>query len=73
MHPEAVAFGPVPLHGTLVLGSDGLFKYCSRETIVQLAREPDLQSIPGLLARAAQLPSGGLQDDLAVLVCRDSA
>ena len=67
----AVAFGPVPMQGTLVLGSDALFKYCPRERLLGIVRSAELEAIPELLLRAARLPSGRLQDDFAVLVCRD--
>jgi serine/threonine protein phosphatase PrpC len=69
----AVAFGPLPMRGTLVLGSDGLFDYCARGALLNIARSPDLDAIPELLLRASQLPSGQLQDDFAVLVCREAA
>jgi serine/threonine protein phosphatase PrpC len=68
-----VGFGPVAMRGTLVLGTDGLFKYCPREKLLHFARSADLQEIPELLLRATQLPSGRLQDDFAVLVCRGAA
>ncbi|MFT3927470.1 MAG: protein phosphatase 2C domain-containing protein [Myxococcales bacterium] len=70
---SAVPFGPVPMRGTLVLGSDGLFKYCRRERLLDIVRSPDLELIPELLLRASRLPSGRLQDDFAVIVCRDFA
>jgi PPM family protein phosphatase len=70
---SAIAFGPVPMRGTLVLGSDGLFKYCPREKLLSIARSAELDLIPELLLRASQLPSGKLQDDFAVLVCRETA
>ncbi|MCB9742327.1 MAG: hypothetical protein H6741_25800 [Alphaproteobacteria bacterium] len=50
------------LEGPLVLGSDGLWKYAPLVRIA--AALPDAQA----LARAARLPSGGLQDDVAVVV-----
>jgi hypothetical protein len=67
---SAIAFGPVPMRGTLVLGSDGLFKYCPRKELLSIARSPELERIPELLLRASQLPSSRLQDDFAVLVAR---
>jgi serine/threonine protein phosphatase PrpC len=65
-----VAFGPVALSSTLVLGSDGLFKYCPREALLTIVRSLDIDAVPESLLRATQLPSGRLQDDFAVLVCR---
>lgn len=67
----AVAFGPAPMNGTLVIGSDGLFKYCKRERLLSLARSAELQSIPEFLMQATELPSGAIQDDFAVVVCRE--
>jgi serine/threonine protein phosphatase PrpC len=66
----AVAFGPVSMRGTLVLGSDGLFKCCPREALLDIVRSAELDTIPERLLRASRLPSGRLQDDFAVLVCR---
>ena len=67
-----VAFGPVPMRGTLVLGSDGLFKYCPRDVLLGIARSSNLDAIPEQLVSASQLPSGRLHDDLTVLVCREA-
>lgn len=67
------AFGPTPLDGTLVLGTDGLFKYCPRNTLLSIARGPNLDEIPQRLLEASALPNGRLQDDFGVVVCRRSA
>jgi len=53
----------------LVLGSDGLFKYAKRQAIEQLARSGAPASAFVDLVR---LPTGGLQDDVAVVVCREA-
>lgn len=59
-----------PLTGTLVVGSDGLFKYAPRVRLLELVRTTDLDLLPAALVQLARLPSGGLQDDIAVVVCR---
>jgi serine/threonine protein phosphatase PrpC len=65
-----VAFGPVPMAGTLILGSDGLFKYTNVDRLLSIARSPTVDSIPRLLLDAVKLPSGRIQDDFSVIACR---
>jgi len=67
---EAVPFGPVPLAGTLLLGSDGLFNYVPRARIVELARAADLDGVPAALVEAARLRDGSLWDDIAIIALR---
>ena len=54
--------------GTLVLATDGLWMYAATPAIRELAGEgePD----PRLLIDQARMPSGGHQDDVAVIMCR---
>src|SRR5262249_7289847 len=59
-----------PFAGTLLLASDGLFKYAAQSRIRQLAAHPELERIPEMLVDAVRLPSGNLQDDVAVMICR---
>ncbi len=56
--------------GTLVVASDGLFKYAASERICAAARKDDLSKIASELLGLVRLPTGGLQDDVAVLVAR---
>jgi PPM family protein phosphatase len=56
--------------GTLVIATDGLFKYVPAARIVEIARALDLDQIPGRLVEAARLRSGALQDDVAIVACR---
>jgi serine/threonine protein phosphatase PrpC len=56
--------------GTLVVGTDGLFRYAKRDDIARLAREPDLAAAARALVDRVRLPTGGLQDDVAVVLCR---
>jgi serine/threonine protein phosphatase PrpC len=65
---------PVPFAsrfaGTLLVASDGLLKYAAAAKIRELASQPDLDQIPAQLVDAVRLPSGDLQDDVCVIVCR---
>jgi serine/threonine protein phosphatase PrpC len=65
---------PVPFSsrfvGTLVVGSDGLFKYVARAHIVAACTAATVDEVAEALIAAAELPSGGLQDDVSVIVCR---
>ncbi|MFH0900068.1 MAG: hypothetical protein V2A73_05510 [Pseudomonadota bacterium] len=65
---------PVPfastLDGTLLLATDGLHKYAAPTRICDAARSPDLDEIPTRLVDLVRLRSGGLQDDVALVVCR---
>jgi serine/threonine protein phosphatase PrpC len=64
-----VAFSS-PFAGTLVVGSDGLFKYVARERIVAACTAATVDEVAEALVAAAELPNGGLQDDVSVVVCR---
>jgi serine/threonine protein phosphatase PrpC len=59
--------------GTLLLGSDGLFKYALADTIGEVARGGTPGAACDALVDLVRLPSGKLQDDIAVVVCRLSA
>jgi serine/threonine protein phosphatase PrpC len=63
-----VGFGAVPFAGRLLLGSDGLFKYVRHDHICDLVRSLAPMEAAAALIEAARLPSGGLQDDIAVIV-----
>jgi serine/threonine protein phosphatase PrpC len=69
---------PVPfkarrLDGTLLVASDGLFKYADWERIAEVALETDIQQAAGHLVDLVRLRSGGLPDDVSVVLCRESA
>jgi serine/threonine protein phosphatase PrpC len=59
--------------GTLLVASDGLFKYASWEEIRRIASQPELERIPEELVAAVRLPSGGFHDDVAIIVSRGPA
>ena len=51
--------------------SDGVWKYCGRETLIRVGRECRGQDVVDELLRAARLPNGGLQDDFTLVVIED--
>jgi serine/threonine protein phosphatase PrpC len=52
----------------LLIGSDGLFKYIARAKLLALVAATDVVALPAALIAAVRLPSGGLQDDVSVIV-----
>ena len=63
-----MGFGPLPCVARLLLGSDGLFKYVQHERIRDLTSTHAVAEAAAALVSAARLPSGALQDDIAVIV-----
>lgn len=58
-------------NGTLVVASDGLWKYAKRADIARIATGPDLQAAAGALVELVRLRSGALQDDVSIVLCRE--
>jgi serine/threonine protein phosphatase PrpC len=58
------------LGGTLIVASDGLFGYVREDQIVQACSLGWVEQVADALVTAARLPSGKLQDDLAMFVVR---
>lgn len=56
--------------GTLVLMTDGVWKYADPKVLAEIARGEDVAATPGRLIDAARLKSGRLQDDAAAVVAR---
>jgi serine/threonine protein phosphatase PrpC len=65
-------FMPIPIHSTLLLASDGLWKYAAAEKIRAVAREAGMERAARHLIDLVRLHSGKLQDDVAVVLCRPS-
>ncbi len=63
-----VSFDPVPFRGTLVAGTDGLFKYCIRKAMADILSDTDGEPVVGRLVSAVRLPSGELRDDVGIVV-----
>jgi PPM family protein phosphatase len=55
--------------GTLLVGSDGLWKYTSHALIAEKAVMRPMESATTALIDGVRLRSGGLQDDVAVMIC----
>jgi serine/threonine protein phosphatase PrpC len=60
----------VPAGATLLLATDGLWKYTGSERICEAARTTDLEAAARCLVDLVRLHSGKLQDDVAVVLCR---
>lgn len=56
--------------GTLVVGTDGLFAYASTGRITAACAKPSLDAVADALMSAVELPTGAVQDDIALVVCR---
>jgi len=56
--------------GVLLAGSDGLFKYADGPRIRAAAAGPDLSAAARELAALPRLASGGLPDDVGLVLCR---
>jgi serine/threonine protein phosphatase PrpC len=63
-----VAFSGSLAKETLVIGTDGLWKYAPREQIREAASRSPLDAAATALVDGVRLQSGRLQDDIAVLV-----
>jgi PPM family protein phosphatase len=70
-HALPVGFTGTLAGSTLLLASDGLWKYVPRERIAAIARTQDLQEAARQLAAEPRLRSGQLPDDVAVVLCRE--
>jgi len=63
-----VAFAASDLHGRLLLASDGLVNYASRDAIISAANGRDLQISAKRLAELSRLASGDYPDDVSVVL-----
>jgi serine/threonine protein phosphatase PrpC len=68
-----VPFNAPGLDGTLLVASDGLFKYADWERIGEVALETDIEQAAGHLVDLVRLRSGSLPDDVSVVLCREAA
>ena len=70
---EPVAFSRPWADGTLLVATDGLLKYAPATRVTELARSANLESGAAALVELVTLPSGSVQDDVAVVLCRSCA
>jgi PPM family protein phosphatase len=67
------AFGAELGDGTLVIATDGLVRYAiAKDIVFVVERGEPLEHVAHRLVDLVRLPSGGLQDDVAIVVCRAS-
>ncbi|HEY4177752.1 MAG TPA: SMI1/KNR4 family protein [Kofleriaceae bacterium] len=55
---------------TLVIASDGLARYAKLDDIARAVRGMDLSAAAGALLELVRLPTGALQDDVSIVLCR---
>jgi serine/threonine protein phosphatase PrpC len=65
-----VGFSRDRLYGTLLIATDGLLKYTSREAIAGVVEKSDLNEAPEALVNLVRYTSGNLPDDVAIALCR---
>jgi PPM family protein phosphatase len=66
--PESFVFGA--LTGTLLVATDGLFKYANVERILKAARLGNLRTAAEAMAELPRSRDGLYHDDLALVLCR---
>ena len=55
---------------TLVMATDGLWKYCDQKNLAKIISLPDVEEVASALVETVKLPNGKLQDDIALIVVR---
>jgi serine/threonine protein phosphatase PrpC len=63
------AFRAEATGGRLLVATDGLFRYASQQSICAAARMDDPAEAVKMLIALVELPAGGLQDDIAIVLC----
>jgi len=65
-----IPFGPINIDGTLILGSDGLFKYTSLSKISQIIQYYQPKDSALCLFDLVRLPNDSFMDDVSVIVVK---
>jgi serine/threonine protein phosphatase PrpC len=68
--PVAFSHPPLAPDDTLLVASDGLWRYASRPAIIAAVGDTDLDAVAAMLVELVRLPRGGLPDDVSVVLCR---
>ena len=71
-HPVAIHAGPLA-GATLLVASDGLFRYAKPADVLHVASGPDLAAASAALVDLVRLPTGSLQDDVAIVLVRETS
>lgn len=61
---------PILAGSTLLVASDGLFRYARRTDIARIVAGHDLRTAAHALIDLVRLPTGALQDDISIVLCR---
>jgi serine/threonine protein phosphatase PrpC len=70
-HASPVAFVHGPLHGILLVATDGFFDYAKREAITPMIAQSDFYTIPKQCIEMVRLPSGDMWDDVGIVAARN--
>jgi serine/threonine protein phosphatase PrpC len=62
--------GTLPAGATLIVASDGLLRYAKRTELIRVAASDTVEAAASALLDLVRLPSGRLQDDVSIVVCR---
>jgi PPM family protein phosphatase len=65
-----VGFSREGFSGTLLVATDGLLKYTSREVIASVIKKSSMHESLGALIKLVRYHSGNLPDDIAIGICR---
>lgn len=64
-----VGFSHAVSAGRVLVCSDGLWKYASYQSMIETAKMRDASEVPQRLIDMVRLTSGGLQDDVSIVLC----
>lgn len=67
---QPVGFSRGPLDGLLIVATDGFFNYVNRGRLLAALPSMEFLEMPLAMLDLVRLRSGGLQDDVAIVVCR---
>jgi len=65
-----IAYGPITFDGTLILGTDGLFKYADFSKISQITESYQPKESILRLFDLVRLPSGRFIDDISIIIAQ---
>lgn len=65
-----IGFARASVDGTLLVATDGLLKYTSREKITAVIQESNFDTTPAALVSLVRYHSGALPDDVTIALCR---
>jgi len=67
-HASSFSFKRYFPYGTLIVGSDGLFKYTQQNNIIQTVQQATMELSSAALANLTRTKSGHLQDDISIIL-----